>query len=156
MGTHAHIGIKNADGSIEAVFCHWDGYPEFVGRILRDSYTTEEKVRQLIALGNMSVLGSRLAPIELTAEQVEELGVVDPATHSVMNPQKGVCLFYHRDRGDDWSQCKPLRFPSEQVALDNVESKYLYIFTPDGNFVSAVETFRSCIPSNSAISDSVT
>ena len=51
MGTHAHIGIKNADGSIEAVFCHWDGSPEFVGRILRDSYTAEEKVRQLIAFG---------------------------------------------------------------------------------------------------------
>ena len=140
MGTHAHIGIKNTDGSIEAVFCHWDGYPEFVGRILRDSYTAEEKVRKLIAFGNMSILGDRLEPIELTAEQVKELGVVDPATHSYEKPQRGVCVFYHRDRGDDWAKCKPLRFSSEQIACDCIESKYRYIFTPDGNGGGTWET----------------
>jgi hypothetical protein len=140
MATQAHIGIKNSDGSVEAVYCNSDGYPEFTGKILKEYYTAEEKVRELIALGDMSILGSRIEPIKLTAEQVKELGVVDPATHSFENPQRGVCIFYHRDRGEKWTRCKPQRFPSEQVARYEVGSKYLYIFAPDGNGSGTWET----------------
>jgi hypothetical protein len=56
MGTRSRIGIQHEGNSITSVYCHWDGYPEFNGRILRDHYDTVEKVRELIDGGNISAL----------------------------------------------------------------------------------------------------
>ena len=54
MGTRSRIGIQLQDNSVLSVYCHYDGYPEFNGRVLRDNYDTVEKVRQLIDGGDMS------------------------------------------------------------------------------------------------------
>ena len=54
MGTRSRIGIELQDQSIVSVYCHYDGYPEFNGRVLRDNYDTVEKVKELIDGGNMS------------------------------------------------------------------------------------------------------
>ena len=56
MGTRSRIGIKLKDDSILSVYCHWDGYPSYNGRILRDNYNTVDKVRELIDGGNISAL----------------------------------------------------------------------------------------------------
>ena len=54
MGTRSRIGIELQDQSIVSVYCHYDGYPEFNGKVLRDNYDTVEKVKELIDGGNMS------------------------------------------------------------------------------------------------------
>ena len=54
MGTRSRIGIQLKDDSVLSVYCHYDGYPEFNGRVLRDNYDTVEKVRELIDGGDMS------------------------------------------------------------------------------------------------------
>ena len=54
MGTRSRIGIQLQDNSVLSVYCHYDGYPEFNGRVLRDNYDTVEKVRNLIDGGDMS------------------------------------------------------------------------------------------------------
>ena len=54
MGTRSRIGIQLKDNSVLSVYCHYDGYPEFNGRVLRDNYDTVEKVRELIDGGDMS------------------------------------------------------------------------------------------------------
>lgn len=54
MGTRSRIGIQLKDDSILSVYCHYDGYPEFNGRVLRDEYDTVEKVKELIDGGDMS------------------------------------------------------------------------------------------------------
>lgn len=54
MGTRSRIGKQLSDGSILSVYCHYDGYPEFNGRVLRDYFSTNEKVSDLIDGGNMS------------------------------------------------------------------------------------------------------
>ena len=56
MGTRSRIGIELKDNSIMSVYCHWDGYPSFNGRVLREFYDTKEKVEQLINGGNISSL----------------------------------------------------------------------------------------------------
>jgi len=56
MATRSRIGYQLKDGSIVSVYCHWDGYPEFNGRVLRDNYTTVERVRDLLDGGNISAL----------------------------------------------------------------------------------------------------
>ena len=54
MGTRSRIGIELKDQSIVSVYCHYDGYPAFNGKVLRDNYDTVEKVKELIDGGNMS------------------------------------------------------------------------------------------------------
>jgi hypothetical protein len=54
MGTRSRIGIELSDASILSVYCHYDGYPEFNGKVLRNFYDTKEKASQLINGGNMS------------------------------------------------------------------------------------------------------
>ena len=55
MGTRARIGIQLADESVLSVYHHWDGYPEWLGRILKTHFNTKEKVADLIDGGDMSV-----------------------------------------------------------------------------------------------------
>ena len=43
MATSSAIGVKQADGCVMAVRCHWDGYLEHVGRILHEFYGGETK-----------------------------------------------------------------------------------------------------------------
>lgn len=62
MSTRSRIGIQNKDGSIESIYCHFDGYYEGVGRMLVENYTDESTVRELISLGNLSSLGTK--PVE--------------------------------------------------------------------------------------------
>ena len=54
MGTRSLIGKQLKDGSILGVYCHYDGYPEYNGRMLRDKYNTIAKVDKLIDGGDMS------------------------------------------------------------------------------------------------------
>jgi hypothetical protein len=60
MATRSTIGIQNDDNSIDVVYCHWDGYLEGVGRILKENYNTEEKIRELLSYGNVSSLGNSI------------------------------------------------------------------------------------------------
>lgn len=91
MSTHSRIGIKNSDGSVTAVYCHCDGYPEYNGRILCEHYGTEEKAKALIALGSLSSIRPRLA-------------TDDGEFHTFSDAKGDITIAYHRDRGEDFKQ----------------------------------------------------
>jgi hypothetical protein len=54
MGTRSRIGLELKNGSILSVYHHWDGYPEWLGRILKTHYNTRAKAAELIDGGDMS------------------------------------------------------------------------------------------------------
>ena len=54
MATRSRIGIQLADESVLSVYHHWDGYPEWLGRILKTHYNSRAKVAELIDGGDMS------------------------------------------------------------------------------------------------------
>ena len=54
MSTRSRIGIELQNGSIVSAYHHSDGYPEWLGKILTEHYTTKEKVTELIDGGDMS------------------------------------------------------------------------------------------------------
>ena len=54
MATRSRIGIQLQDDSILSAYHHWDGYPTWLGRILKTHYNTKEKVADLIDGGDMS------------------------------------------------------------------------------------------------------
>ena len=54
MATRSRIGIELSNGSVLSVYHHWDGYPEWLGRILKTHYNSRDKVAELIDGGDMS------------------------------------------------------------------------------------------------------
>ena len=54
MATRSRIGIELKDGSILSAYHHWDGYPEWLGRILNTHYNSRELASELIDGGDMS------------------------------------------------------------------------------------------------------
>ena len=54
MATRSRIGIELKDGSVLSAYHHWDGYPEWLGRILNTQYKTREQAAELIDGGDMS------------------------------------------------------------------------------------------------------
>jgi hypothetical protein len=54
MSTRSRIGLQLSDGSVLSVYHHWDGYPEWLGRILKTHYNSKELVTELIGGGDMS------------------------------------------------------------------------------------------------------
>lgn len=57
MSTRCMIGLLNKDGSVDAVYCHHDGYPEGVGDCLLRHYRLPE-LKDLLKRGDMSSMGS--------------------------------------------------------------------------------------------------
>lgn len=83
MATRSGIGIHEPDGTVSGIYCHWDGGPEHVGRLLATHYTDPGKIRELISNGACSSLGA-------------DIGERHP--FSEYRPEW--CTFYRRDRGD--------------------------------------------------------
>ena len=91
MSTRSRITLRRKDLTETSIYCHWDGYVEGNGIILQLAYNTADKVEKLLALGDISILGYYTEP--------------DPSKgHDFENHQEGVCVAYHRDRGEEFHQ----------------------------------------------------
>ena len=51
MSTHSYIGVIEEDGTLKYVYCHSDGYPSYLGRMLLTYYNTPELATGLVNLG---------------------------------------------------------------------------------------------------------
>ena len=104
MGTRSTIALEYADGTIEQVYCHWDGYLAHNGQILLKHYSNPFILRDLIDLGGLSSLrptiGTKHAfsQFELRAEEVAGFKLLT----------ENMCTFYGRDRGEDGGSAKKI------------------------------------------------
>lgn len=121
MGTRSRIGIQYTDGSIESIYCHFDGYPSHNGRILTEHYTDDRKIDQLMDLGDVSVLKEEIGekhPFNRPAYGTKEYEEYE-AKYSRM------CLAYGRDRGEKNTQSKLVDSFDEFMGLGE---EYMYLF----------------------------
>lgn len=58
MSTRCRVGILRNDGSVKSIYIHNDGYPDGVGEVLVNCYTSLEKINKLLDLGDMSSIGT--------------------------------------------------------------------------------------------------
>lgn len=96
------------------IYCHWDGYPENTGELLKNYYTDPKKVDELISLGDISILAEKINP--------------DPTKiHTFDERQEDVVVAYHRDGGEPWEYVKPAIMSKEFEAADS-PIEYIYYF----------------------------
>jgi hypothetical protein len=121
MATRSNIGIVNLDKSITGIYCHWDGYPEYVGKMLLNHYNNDDIVNGLMDLGNLSILSESLhstTGINLYSTNNR---------HTFNNPQDGVCVAYGRDRGDTGSDSRTFEDLGEYENFGSgVDYQYLF------------------------------
>jgi len=105
MATRSRIGLELKNGSILSVYHHWDGYPEWLGRILTTHYNTRAKAAELIDGGDMSSAWTNAGFNNETVEQ---------------GP------LYYSQRGDN---CPP-RLDADlcEYLLPNNNEEYAYVF----------------------------
>ena len=117
MATRSKIAIENADGTVSAIYCHWDGYPQHNGMMLAEHYTNREKVQQLIDLGSISSLREYVFP---------------EGEHSFERPESATTIAYHRDRGED---LVIEQYSSVDEYLKGDLEEYGYLFTADDEWI---------------------
>lgn len=88
MSTRSTIAMEYEDGSIRQVYCHWEGFIEYNGKLLLEHYSDRAKLQQLLDLGDLSRLGINLG-----------------VKHNFLEIT-GDCTFYGRDRNDRDTQAE--------------------------------------------------
>lgn len=129
MSTNSYIAMLKKDGTVTEVYCHWDGYPEYNGYMLLKYYNTPEKVKELIALGDLSGIGE-----VILHPAVEKYGFdyrINPEAKEEYGEDQlfriSSCIAYHRDRGEPFSQNKYSSF-NVYIKKVNRYMGYNYLF----------------------------
>lgn len=120
MSTRSLIGIKE-NNKYSVIYCHSDGYPEHNGKILLEHYNSMDMAKELIALGDLSLLGERIAP--------------NPGEkHTFDEPLDNVTIAYHRDRGEKLNPAANADSLKELLKIvKDSWAEYIYIFDEESN-----------------------
>ena len=124
MGTRSTIALLRNDGTVAQIYCHWDGYLEHNGQILNDYYNTYEKVEELIALGNLSMLERDIGVQHPFGPDFNVAG--DCNTWEKKYGQ--MCVAYHRDRGEDLVINEFASLDDYEQSGHSVFQEYNYVF----------------------------
>ena len=118
MATRSTIALEFADGTVEQVYCHWDGYLSNNGQILLKHYSDPFKLQRLIDLGAISSLGPEIG---------EKQDFDKRDTHN-----DNWSLIYARDRGEDLVKHKFKDYADYKANAQSEE--YNYILRTDGKW----------------------
>jgi len=146
MGTRSRIGVMHGN-NCKSVYCHWDGYLDFNGKLLMEHYDSS-KANHLVALGDLS----SLRPEVFIPEGVE---------HSFNSPAENITVFYGRDRGETGTEWKTdASFEEFLERADSCGAEYYYIMRDGewyvGNtYKSDKELGGKLVPLAEALADQV-
>jgi hypothetical protein len=132
MSSRSIIAIQKGR-TTTTIYCHFDGYPTSVGKILYDNYTDEKKINELMELGNLSSLG----------ETIKD------------------CVFYIRDRHEPADENKAViipaiygKQPKQILELLDSGQNYLYLFKDGIWFYIDMFEKKKFMPLETAINES--
>jgi hypothetical protein len=125
MSTRSAIGIMHGD-KVKAIYCHSDGYLDYVGRILLNNYDST-KANFLVAMGDCSMLGKELGEKIDFNDRMEYIQEDDKYTAKQ-------CRFYKRDRDESNVDFKV--FSNEKELFEGIDAEYFYVMKDNVWYVS--------------------
>ncbi len=150
MATRSTIALEFADGTVQQVYCHWDGYLAHNGRILFDHYIDPFKLRDLIDMGDISSLGRVVGEKHPFSPHSSK---EDEAAYNAA-VEAGFTTFYGRDRGETGVDAKKFKDIADYNAnlygeeydyiLCNRNGKatwYVRFFGTDNNWIPLEQAF---------------
>ena len=146
MSTRSVIGICHGD-VVKSVYCNCDGYLSGVGKLLQEHYDSP-KANQLVALGNISILGETLG--EKHAFDTYHLTPEEREQHRLDHGNS--CTFYGRDREEkDNSWEVAFNFTDFLEQVDECGAEYYYIMNNGTWYVGSPEKGSTLIALTDAL-----
>lgn len=127
MSTRSTIAIELADGTVKQVYCHSDGYLSYNGQVLFEHYSDPAKLAELIALGDISMLGIEIG---------QKINFNDRLTYNKDN-RATQCRAYGRDRGETGIDARSF-WNFEMYRMTHDREQYAYILRNDGKWYVAI------------------
>lgn len=131
MSTRCRIGLEKADKTIKSIYCHFDGYPEGVGKTLKEHYNNPADIEKLLELGDISSLGTFYD--EALAKEAWEKQYDKEWHESEKGRKASEMTIPYKDRGED---C-PARTDESQEEYISKAGKcwedYTYLYKEDYN-----------------------
>ena len=120
MATRSVIAkLDSKTKKIKAVYCHNDGYLAHVGTVLDSHYQDEDKVDELLAEGDISVLDANIGE-KINFDDIE------------LRHKNQQCMFYVRDRGEKLSNRKPIILEDDIALVEFADTachaQYIYMY----------------------------
>jgi len=113
MSTHSLIIVKTSPRTYTSSYINWNGVSN--REVLEKHYNSDVLAKELLSFGDISELREKLHPT---------------GKHTFEEPEKGVCLFYHRDRKD---RKNPQKKGSIKSIMDYYSGAFIrYVFVWDG------------------------
>ena len=134
MATRSTIAIELPNGKIKAVYCHWDGYLSYNGKILKEHYSDPVKLLKLISKGAISSLGPEIGrkhPFSKVELNIDAPDFKKKAKAYDNAQAKGYTKFYARDRGE---QRTVDTYKDFETYFRSQFEEYNYLFTKQGNW----------------------
>lgn len=144
MSTNSLIFQEQQDGTLKGIYCHYDGYLQYNGIILSESYSDPKKVAKLLELGNLSSLGEELEASEAVrlygnyyyiSEAFEALSVEEQERLKNEAQSGKYTIAYHRDRGEELRPLKTITLEEQKNGENHFSDHYEYIYVQDKNGV---------------------
>jgi hypothetical protein len=140
MSTRSIIGRQSPDGKVTLIYCHSDGYITHNGRILHESYQSERKISQLLALGDISFLGPEIGE-KHPFDCPHSMDFSEWMKTDEYAKRQSMVLAYHRDRGESKKQTKARVYESLEAIPKEVYEEFFYlwaegrwVYSDHGNF----------------------
>ena len=156
MGTRSTIALEFADGTVEQVYCHWDGYLEHNGKILQEHYSDPFKLRDLIDQGGISSLGKSIGkkhPFSPAYNETDPVKKAAVETEYEAAQEAGYTTFYARDRGEDLTVEKfkdfadyveNHQYEEYEYILRQVDGKATWFVDCGDGYVTLESAFNNC------------
>ena len=111
--------IDSKTKEVNSIRVHCDGYPEHMGKLLSEHYNNVDRIYSLIYRGNASCIYEKLEPTS--------------GRHDFDHRQKGVSVFYIRDRGDSPVEEGYKTYKNKKEFMEKsvyYDVDYIYLFNP--------------------------
>ncbi len=151
MATRSTIALEFADGTVEQVYCHWDGYLDHNGAILRDHYSDPFKLQKLIDLGAISSLAPEIGE-QHAFDNPHGYGTDE--YNAYREKYADWCLIYARDRGEDLvkhtykdfqeytRECQREEYDYILRNVNGVATWFVSFYGTDGEYLTLADAFE--------------
>jgi hypothetical protein len=127
MGTRSTIALEFADGTVEQVYCHWDGYLSNNGKILQAHYMDPFEVKALVSLGGFSSL-------QLTFGETAEQAYTQRGEELCINKYATVAEYF--------AECQQEEYDYILRPVDGVAVWFVRCYATNGKWVTLTEAFQ--------------
>lgn len=122
MSTRSYIVKQISDEKCVGIYCHNDGYIDYLGKLLYENYNNSKSVDEILALGDISFLTDKLYP-----------DPSKPHGFEFDERQDGVTVAYGRDRGEEDTGAKEYTLEEVEDLISYVD--YIYLFSKDDKWL---------------------